>query len=91
MLLNANLFRNFRKVVFPVPAFLVRKIDLHVYLTYLSAVSKIASFSISSPVFGKDKQISNRSCPSIIAIQQLFMYICQTTTHYNTNTSILYL
>ena len=47
MLLNANLFRNFRKVVFPVPAFLVRKIDLHVYLTYLSAVSKIASFSIS--------------------------------------------
>jgi hypothetical protein len=35
-----------RNVVFPVPALPVRKIDFPVYLTYLSAVSKIASFSI---------------------------------------------
>ena len=49
-----NLFEMFcvmylRKVVFPVPALPVRNIDLPVNLTYLSAVSKIASFSMSIP------------------------------------------
>ena len=36
-----------RNVVFPVPAFPVRNTDFPVPFTYLSAVSKITSFSIS--------------------------------------------
>lgn len=39
---------HFRNVVFPVPARPVRNIDFPVDLTYLSAVSNITSFSIST-------------------------------------------
>ena len=39
-----------RNVVLPVPAFPVRKIDNPVSFTYLSAVSKIKSFSISMSI-----------------------------------------
>ena len=61
----------FRNVVFPVPAFPVRKTDLPVDFTYLSAVSKISSFSMFIPFSANlHKKIGNTLTYGTFAISK---------------------